>query len=310
MLPAHTPSSQSKPISSDGPRLPLDVRGRAVEFTAWVLISLFIFLIIYFNENIHRKSFDPIVVPPSSVLGPIGILVLVVVFDLVFDVLPFQAIKSTRRNHQKNIIDKKELTNSRVGINRYTTTSPAQQITKDLKAHEMSSATATELFSYYATSSRLLSQSLYKQAGVYLFIGAAVAFMGLIFFYVETTKFSSDLNTGLPMLVLLAPKLGILFFIELVAFFFLRQYRAAMDEFRYYEAIKRNREETLALIRCAADSGKPLDPFDLVKNESFFSKAGILRNGQSSELIESRKLEKNELDILERVIDIVQRSKR
>jgi len=118
------------------------------------------------------------------------------------------------------------------------------------------------------------------------------------------------------LLVTLAPKFGILFFIELVAFFFLRQYRAAMDEFRYYEAVKsyeavkRNREETLALIRIAADSGKPIDPIDLVKNESFFSKAGVLGKDQSSEIIESRKLEKNELDLLEKVIDVVSRSKK
>ena len=51
-----------------------------------------------------------------------------------------------------------------------------------------------------------------------------------------------------PQFSALAPRFGILFFIELIAFFFLRQYKAAMEEFRYYEAIKRQREETLALV--------------------------------------------------------------
>ncbi len=43
--------------------------------------------------------------------------------------------------------------------------------------------------------------------------------------------------------LVLLPGFGILFFIEFVAFFFLRQYRSALDEFRYYDAIRRNREE-------------------------------------------------------------------
>ena len=42
---------------------------------------------------------------------------------------------------------------------------------------------------------------------------------------------------------MLLPGFGILFFIEFVAFFFLRQYRSAMDEFPVYDAIRRNREE-------------------------------------------------------------------
>lgn len=114
----------------------------------------------------------------------------------------------------------------------------------------------------------------------------------------------------MPLLISLAPKFGILFFIEFVAFFFLRQYRSEMDEFRYYEAIKRNREETLALIRIAVDSGKAFDPLELVKNECFFSKAGVLDKGQSTEIIESRKLEKNEIELLEKVLDVVSRSKK
>jgi hypothetical protein len=65
-----------------------------------------------------------------------------------------------------------------------------------------------------------------------------------------------------------------------------------MDEFHYYEAITRNREETLALIRINTDNDSPIDPLEMVKYNSFFSKAGVLESGQVSEIIESSKLEK------------------
>jgi len=141
-------------------------------------------------------------------------------------------------------------------------------------------------------------------------VGVFVAFSGLAFFYSQTVQLAPTTGEGMPLLISLAPKFGILFFIEFVAFFFLRQYRSAMDEFRYYEAVKRNREETLALIRIAVDSGKEFDPIELVKNESFFSKAGVLDKGQSTEILESRKLEKNEIELLEKVLDVVSRSKK
>lgn len=43
------------------------------------------------------------------------------------------------------------------------------------------------------------------------------------------------------------PRFGILFFIEYIAFFFLKQYRILMEEYRYYESIKRQRQDVLSV---------------------------------------------------------------
>jgi len=183
--------------------------------------------------------------------------------------------------------------------------------------HELSRTDAIQLFSLYCYNSRRLSKSIYNRAGVYLLVGVFVAFAGLYFFYAATGGGPVMAEGGVSELIQLAPKFGILFFIEFVAFFFLKQYRAAMDEFRYYEAIKRKREETLALIRLIKDrtfpatsEGTSFDPMELIKNNSFFSRAGVLGKDETSEIIESRKLEKNELDVLEKVIDVISRSKK
>lgn len=183
----------------------------------------------------------------------------------------------------------------------------------EVSSEDLALRSTLQLFGYYdAASSRQLSQNIYNRAGVYLLIGVIVAFSGLAFFYSQTGKLG-DVGDSVALGRLveeLVPRFGILVFIEIVAFFFLRQYRAAMDEFRYFEAVKRNREETLALIRMCSDAEKKIDPIELVKSQSFFSQAGILQPGQTSELLESRKFEKNELDLLEKVVDALSRSKK
>ncbi|MEN2424694.1 hypothetical protein AA0N74_01445 [Chromobacterium vaccinii] len=184
---------------------------------------------------------------------------------------------------------------------------------------ELSNASTLKLLSYYASSSRELSQSIYSRAGVYLLVGVFVAFSGLFFFYTSTVQSQSALGPvfqmpnsqeAMSILIILIPKFGILFFIEFVAFFFLKQYRSAMDEFRYYEAIKRNREEVLALVRMSESNGKLLDPAELFKSQTYFSKAGTLEKNQSTEIIEARKLEKSELELLGKVIEAVARDKK
>jgi len=229
-----------------------------------------------------------------------------IVFRLIFGALPLESVRRKRAQRQLESPDFPAPSGPSIEIR----AAEIQVLSDSLSTEELASSPATRLFAYYAASSRRLSQSIYSRAGVYLLVGVFVAFSGLVFFYSQTAQLSNLSDNGMALLVSLAPKFGILFFIEIVAFFFLRQYRAAMDEFRYYEAIKRNREETLVLIRIAADTDKPFDPIDLVKNDSFFSKAGLLAKEQSTEIIESRKLEKNELDLLEKVIDLVSRSKK
>jgi len=83
-----------------------------------------------------------------------------------------------------------------------------------------------------------------------------------------------------------------------------------MDEFRYFEAVARVREEVVALIRIAYECGTPLQPMDLIKHDSFFSIGTVLEKGQSSEILEARKMEKSEIDLLEKIVDTLGKAKR
>lgn len=169
--------------------------------------------------------------------------------------------------------------------------------------------TAEQLLFELSASSMKLSKDIYGRSGVYLFVGVMVAFSGLAFFYLQTAG-ALETKDITALMISLAPKFGILFFIEFVAFFFLRQYRASMEEFRYFEAIKRRREETLVLVKLGAEQSKPVDAFELVKIGQFFSSAGRLTKDETTEVLEARKLEKNETAVLEKAIDVIAQARK
>lgn len=297
--------------SSDDPVLMVrrrEVTNRLIETYLWLLASMVVAGGIVFDLAMRRA-------PPVEIVSSRYAEILLAfltfcfpwIFRLIFGALPLESLRRKRAQRQLETTDHPREISGGADIRR----AEIRVLSDAMSADDLASSSANKLFAYYAANSRHLSQSIYSRAGVYLMVGVFVAFSGLAFFYYQTAQISPyPITEGMSLLITIAPKFGILFFIELVAFFFLRQYRSAMDEFRYYEAIKRNREETLALIRIAVDNGKSFDPIELVKAESFFSKAGILDKGQSTEIIESRKLEKNELELLEKVIDVLSRSKK
>jgi hypothetical protein len=164
------------------------------------------------------------------------------------------------------------------------------------------SETGIDLLQAYTASSKRLAQNLYSRSGVYLFVGVFIAATGLAFFYsLRVPATSPDLVDRLFTLV---PNFGILIFIELLAFFFLRQYRSAMDEFRHYEAIQRRREEVFVLIKLLKEPELKTDVAEIVKSACYFSSGGKLLAGETTEIIEARKLERSDLEIFDKFIDL------
>ncbi|EIJ0971243.1 hypothetical protein LH716_004343 [Vibrio vulnificus] len=224
------------------------------------------------------------------------VLLFPLLFSQIFGKLPFEYLRYRRAS---NLIQQEE---SNVSIN-------ASAEEKEVINQQISLGdTALEQMQKLAKSSKEISEGLYTRAGVYLFIGVIIAFSGLAFFYIETAK---SVGTNAPTetaisssssLLLMAPKFGILFFIEMVAFFFLRQYREAMDEYRYYESIKRKREENLVLMQLNSENDAPMSISDLLEKTAFYSDHKNLKAGETTEIIESRKLSSNEIALMEKML--------
>ena len=182
----------------------------------------------------------------------------------------------------------------------------------------------------YVAESREIAEGLYTRAGIYLILGVVIAFSGLFFFYTQTAttpvfannpkaqatsspngssaqpnalRSSDDAVALLSARVAdLLPRFGILSFIELVAFFFLRQYRSAMDEFRYFEAIKRYRQEIFALVCYVGDSGAIIDQAKLLDSRMLFSTGVGVTPPVPSGVFDTGKLSKDEAALLEKIV--------
>lgn len=286
-------------------------RFRVIEFYIWTLIAAVCLgrvLIAVFAgapaNFLFREYYGDLLLSFFVVMFPI-------LFMLVFGSLPLEALR--RRRYEGAAVGlgtavPNHATGAGLPLPDPSAPDSLQVVPPAHPAQETTSAppppTADTLVLSLAQSSKKLADGIYSRSGVYLLVGVMVAFSGLAFFYLQTSStFNTTDLTGL--LVSLAPKFGILFFIEFVAFFFLKQYRTSMDEFRYYEAIKRHREEILVLLRVGNEQSKPIDAFELVRLGQFFSIAGRLQKEESTELLEARKLEKNETAVLEKAIDAI-----
>jgi len=75
-----------------------------------------------------------------------------------------------------------------------------------------------------------------------------------------------------------------------------------MDEFRYYDSIKRNRESQLALYMIARKDFEESDFIKVIDKINLFNRVGILAQGETTDLLESSKLNKNEFDALKELI--------
>lgn len=78
-----------------------------------------------------------------------------------------------------------------------------------------------------------------------------------------------------------------------------------MDEFRYYEAIKRSREETLAVVKLLSVNSENVDYMAVLDRLKFSSNVGRLESGQTTELLEAGRFDKDELDFLAKIAEVV-----
>jgi hypothetical protein len=83
-----------------------------------------------------------------------------------------------------------------------------------------------------------------------------------------------------------------------------------MEEYRYFEEIQRRREEILAIIRITALHGTNVDLVELVKNGTFSSNVKNLQAGETTEILENKKLDRGELELLQKVIEAISLAKK
>ena len=284
---------------------------RSWEWAVWFVVALVIpfrfwWTWIYGVGFIDFDIWEEIPGFSLDILASFSVLMFPILYQLIFGLLPFESVRLGRDDRR----DQKAKT--RVPPPGRPISPPVSFLLGSGLKHD---SNPQEILAALVKASGALSSQIFKRAGIYLIVGVIVAFIGLLFFYIQSGGESGTIQpTGEPnwlrtLTENLAPRFGILFFVEFIAFFFLRQYRSAMEEFRYFEAIQRKREEVYVLIRLMKKEGGKVDIDRLIKGDSFFSGVDRLAAGESTELLESKKLTKDEMDVFTKIIEAVSRSK-
>jgi hypothetical protein len=174
-------------------------------------------------------------------------------------------------------------------------------------------------FATYIARSQDAARIAQRRPNALLFVGTFIAAAGLIFFVLTLPGNRYGLLDSIPAAisdqrdfwsstVQLFPRLLMLIFIQVLAGFFLRQYRSAVEDFRYYESVLRHREAQYLSysLRKNLDDKKALLKFadELLREREF----GLLHRSQSTMALEAQRAETNEFGTLyERIAALIAR---
>lgn len=162
-----------------------------------------------------------------------------------------------------------------------------------------------------------ISHKIFSRSGVYLIIGCIVAFSGVVLFYQSFYGQSSLISGENPNIAIaiinFIPRFGTLFFLEFIAFFFFRQHRIMMEEFRYYEKIKRIREDNYTIFKLVEkykdkDNERLLNA--IFEKSSFEKINNKLSKEETTEILETLKLTNSENAVFEKLLDWLQSMKK
>lgn len=262
---------------------------RLLELYVWVFIAtLAMFPVIFYSfryrmyEDFFIKFYDQFLVGVLLILIPI-------LFKLIFGRLPFEYLRTKKDGSEDIIIEGVKAPN--------------------IIIHHLSQEDKVEDYNLQCINeSKIISEKIFARSGVYLLTGCLIAFIGVAIFYspifLKTT--STDISQRLLDYL---PRFGALFFIEFIAFFFLKQYRIMLEEYRYYEAIKRKRQDNFNLIALIENHKENLELLKLLTEKISQSTITKLSNGETTEILEAQKIANQDLDIFSKFIELLKEVK-
>jgi hypothetical protein len=302
-----TPASKDSGFTTANPDPKKTSRERLMEMYLWLFVAMLPvirpYLLFITNRYSFNEAFPEIL---SSLFYSLFIFSIPVLSQMTFGILPFEALrtrlalKDTSKSPGAGL-DGPQDWGAASAVEMPTPSTPLEKAI-GLYEGKMRGNDPRDLLLRFAEESSGLAQRVYTRAGVYLMVGVLIAIGGLGFFYIRSLNLPAEKDLVDRALSLL-PGFGILFFIEFVALFFLRQHRAAMDDFRYYDAVRRHREENLVILTMFAENTNVVPTADVIKVMSIYSGDQKLMQGETTEILEARRLQRDDIVIFEKLIE-------
>lgn len=261
------------------------------EFNFWYFIAVIINIPTIYTATKYKISFEEVIFSYyNQILIGIILTLVPILFKLIFGKLPFAYIRNLRE---------KTFENKNIQI------SDNSNIKVVIDENDIFTEYENESYLFKCIKeSKTISEKVYTRAGAYLFIGCLIAFFGVILFYSPIFPASTAKDVSVKLLDYL-PRFGALFFIEFIAFFFLKQYKIMLEEYRYYEAIKRKRQDNFNLLEIV-DKNKDNPEILKIIIEKYSSDHSLkLLNGETTEMIEAQKIINQDLDLVSKVSDLI-----
>ncbi|MEI3802738.1 MULTISPECIES: hypothetical protein [unclassified Chitinophaga] len=152
---------------------------------------------------------------------------------------------------------------------------------------------------------RKLAATVRNTAKLYLGAGLVIAVLGVYIFissFFQNLKAPGELNYIEKGFFVYATRTSSLIFIELIAFFLLKQFRLTNDESRYYDSIKRQIEGHL-LLNKLLDHYKIAPSAEIIDKFKIYENLDKLSSGETTIQLESVKSPDTFIDLFKSVID-------
>lgn len=189
---------------------------------------------------------------------------------------------------------------------------------KETSSQKTSSITELNSRHTFKQLSSLVSESKHNAdhilslSRVYIFLGCVIAFSGVALFYVISQFDNSSLIIKDAFINLLGskileilPRFGILFFVEYIALFFLKQYRVLMEEYRYYESIKRERQDLLSVYLMINELSDKKEVLNILLD--YIDKhAAVVPQITGTHKLKTEKIVYDDLDFISKITSLVQ----
>lgn len=163
-----------------------------------------------------------------------------------------------------------------------------------------------------------IADNLQEKSLTFASLGYALAMLGiLIFMYLSGQLKTTDSSFNpkifeensitsyiLYMITINLPRFGVLFFIEYIAIFCLKQYRVLLEEYKYYQLLKHN------LVQCKiilSFFNQYKDSPDIIKLLLEYVNSNFLKapSFSSSDKIKLEQIVNNDLDMLSKITDLI-----
>lgn len=266
------------------------IYNRFIELYVWMIIAFLVAFPAFFYSFRHR-IYDDFLLEFYNQFLLVALLILTpVLFKLIFGKLPLEYLRSKREGTQQiNIQESHNINN--IVMNKQTNE-------EKLEKYNMQCI----------NESKAISERVFTRSGVYLLVGCLIAFIGVAFFYSPIFQKTNSTDITQRLLDYL-PRFGALFFIEFIAFFFLKQYRIMLEEYRYYEAIKRKRQDNLNLIELIETHKDNIELLKLLTDNLSQTIITKLSNGETTEILETQKIVNQDMDIFSKLSDLIKEIK-